>query len=70
MCIINSVSNLSKNNSIISHDGLKISWKISATIYAYELVKGDINDIKRGILEFIEKKKRNKEKSNKIVFNN
>jgi hypothetical protein len=67
ICIMNSVSNLSKNNSIVFHDGLKINWKISAIQYAYELIKGDINDIKRGILEFIEKKRRNREKTSKIV---
>lgn len=64
---MNCVSNLSKHNSIIYHDGLKITWKISAIQYAYELMKGDIMDIKRGILEFIEKKRRNKEKNSKIV---
>ena len=66
---MNSISNFSKNNSVVYHDGLKVSWKTSATQYAYELVKADINDVKRGILEFIEKKRRNKEKTLKIGEN-
>ena len=67
LCVINSISNLSRNNSIVLHEGLKVTWKVSAISYGYDLVKNDISYIKTGILDFIEKKRRIKEKSKKIV---
>lgn len=66
ICAINTVSNLSKYNSVIFHDGVKVSWKQAAVLYLYDMVRGDILNIKTGIMEYIDKKKRDIEKNEKI----
>jgi golgin subfamily B member 1 len=66
LCAVNSISNLSYFSSIIFHEGLKSTWKPSAVSYFYDLLKLEINNIKTGLLEFIQKNKREIEKREKI----
>ena len=58
ICAINSISNLSFYNSIVNHEGTKYDWKNNMINYIYNtLLKPDIDNIKNGIIEFIDKKK-------------
>ena len=70
ICAINSISNLSFYNSIVNHEGTKYDWKNNMINYIYTtLFKPDIDNIKNGIIEFIDKKKRDLELSSKITQN-
>ena len=70
ICAINSISNLSFYNSIVNHEGTKYDWKNNMILYIYNtLLKPDIDNIKNGIMEFIDKKKRDIELSSKINQN-
>ena len=70
ICAINSISNLSFYNSIVNHEGIKYDWKNNMINYIYTtLFKPDIDNIKNGIIEFIDKKKRDLELSSKITQN-
>ena len=70
ICAINSISNLSFYNSIVNHEGTKSDWKNNMILYIYNtLLKPDIDNIKNGIMEFIDKKKRDIELSSKINQN-
>ena len=70
ICAINSISNLSFYNSIVNHEGTKYDWKNNMISYIYNtLLKPDIDNIKNGIIEFIDKKKRALELSAKISQN-
>ena len=70
ICAINSISNLSLYNSIVNHEGTKYDWKNNMINYIYNtLLKPDIDNIKNGILEFIDKKKRDIELNSKITQN-
>ena len=70
ICAINSISNLSIYNSIVNHEGVKYDWKPNMINYVYNtLMKPDIDIIKRGIIEFIDKKKRDIELNSKIQQN-
>ena len=67
ICAINSISNLSMYNSIVNHEGTKLDWKPNMVNYIYTtLLKPDIDNIKKGIIEFIDKKKRVIELNSKI----
>ena len=70
ICLINTISNNSKFGSIVFHEGVKAPWKQSAVMFMYESVKPEISNIKTGIVEYIEKKKRDIEKTEKIKANN
>ena len=70
ICAINSISNLSLYNSIVNHEGTKYDWKNNMINYIYNtLLKPDLDNIKNGILEFIDKKKRDIELNSKITQN-
>ena len=69
VCAINTMSNLSYYHSIVNHDGLKFDWKSNLVQYVYNLLKPDIENIKKGILERIDRKKRDIELDNKIKQN-
>ena len=70
ICAINSISNLSLYNSIVNHEGAKYDWKSNMINYIYNtLMKPDIDNIKNGIVEFIDKKKRALELNSKISQN-
>ena len=70
ICAINSISNLSLYNSIVNHEGAKYDWKSNMINYIYNtLMKPDIDNIKNGIIEFIDKKKRALELNAKISQN-
>ena len=69
VCAINTMSNLSYYHSIVNHDGLKYDWKSNLVQYVYSLLKPDIENIKKGILERIDRKKRDIELNNKIKQN-
>ena len=70
ICAINSISNLSIYNSIVNHEGAKYDWKPNMIGYVYNtLMKPDIDNIKKGIIEFIDKKKRVIEMNAKIQQN-
>ena len=70
ICAINSISNLSFYNSIVNHEGAKYDWKQNMVNYVYNtLMKPDIDNIKKGIIEFIDKKKRVIELNAKIQQN-
>ena len=70
ICTINSISNLSFYNSIVNHEGAKYDWKQNMVNYVYNtLMKPDIDNIKKGIIEFIDKKKRVIELNAKIQQN-
>ena len=69
VCAINSMSNLSYYHSIVNHDGLKLDWKTNLVQYIYSLLKNDIENIKKGILERIDRKKRDIELNEKIKQN-
>ena len=70
ICAINSISNLSFYNSIVNHEGTKYDWKNNMINYIYNtLLKPDIDNIKNGIIEFIDRKKRDIELNSKISQN-
>jgi hypothetical protein len=69
ICIVNSVSNLSSFCSLVLHEGLKINWKVNATIYLFEQMKGDLQNIRTGLVDYIEKQKREVEKRERIKQN-
>jgi hypothetical protein len=67
---MNSISNLSYYNSIVNHDGLKSDFKSNMVQYIYTtLLKPDIDNIIKGITEFIDQKKRDIELNNKVKQN-
>ena len=70
ICAMNSISNLSYYNSIVNHDGLKSDFKSNMVQYIYTtLLKPDIDNIIKGITEFIDQKKRDIELNNKVKQN-
>lgn len=70
--MISSSHNMSWYNNELSHSGLKINFKSQITQYIFEFVKKDVENISRGLTEQFERKKKNKEKEQRIKdnFNN
>jgi len=69
ICAFNSISNISYFTSIINHEGAKNENKKNMVSYLYNLLKPDIEIITKGILEIIDRKKRDIELNNKIKGN-
>jgi len=72
LLIINNLSLSSKNSSIINHDGIKSSFSVqkqNILSYMFELTKIDLLSIKNGLIEYLEKKKREPEKLDRVTKN-
>jgi hypothetical protein len=69
LSMIGSISVLPKYCSIVLHEGCKVPHKQAVFLYLYDFCKSDILQIKNGILEHIDWKKRDIEKNEKIKQN-
>ena len=68
LAVVESLScNEPKNCRVISNSGIDLPWKKIATKLSVDMMKADINLVKEGLIQTHEKKKRDKEKKEKLV---